>query len=41
VFYHWFSAGLPGMWKPFAVCDLVFLALFVLAYAALGCRQPG
>ena len=40
VFYHWFSAGLPEMWKPFAVCDLIFLALFALAYAALGRRPP-
>ena len=38
VFYHWFSAGLPNIWKPFAVCDLIFLVLFALAYAALGHR---
>jgi hypothetical protein len=35
VFYHWISAGIPGMWKPFAWADLVFLALFIVAYKAL------
>ena len=33
-FYHWFSAGIPGMWKPFTIIDLVFLVLFVWAYRA-------
>jgi hypothetical protein len=36
VFWHWFTAGLPGMWKPWAIFDLVFLALFWWAYRALG-----
>jgi len=36
VFFHWCSAGIPNMWKPFAVCDLVFLVLFAWAYSALG-----
>lgn len=35
VFYHWITAGLPGLWKPFAWFDLIFLALFASAYAAL------
>jgi hypothetical protein len=35
VFGHWLAAGIPGMWKPFAVIDLVFLTLFAWAYAAL------
>lgn len=35
VFGHWFAAGLPGMWKPFAVVDLVMAVLFLWAYAAL------
>lgn len=39
-FYHWFSAGIPNMWKPFAVIDLVFLALFAWAYIASG-KQVG
>ena len=34
--YHWLAAGVPAMWKPFVVCDLVFLMLFIWAYAALG-----
>ena len=39
VFYYWFSKGVPGMWKPFAVIDLVFLVLFVLAFVRLGERN--
>jgi hypothetical protein len=30
--YHWSTSGIPGMWKPFVVCDFVFIALFALAY---------
>ncbi len=37
--YHWFSGGIPTMWKPFVVIDLIFLALFVLAYRSLGQRN--
>jgi hypothetical protein len=41
-FGHWFGSGIPSMWKPFAVADVVMLALFLWAYAALGAsaRQP-
>ena len=35
VFYHWFTAGVPVIWKPFAIADLVFLVLFVWAYSTL------
>ena len=35
VFFHWLTAGIPYMWKPFAICDLVFLALFAWAYSTL------
>lgn len=35
-FYHWLSSGIPGMWKPFAVADLAFIALFVWAWNRLG-----
>lgn len=38
VFYHWAAAGLPDMWKPFAVTDVLFFALFAWAYARL--RSP-
>jgi len=36
VFVHWFSGGIPFMWKPFAVCDLVFIGLFICSYRSLG-----
>ena len=35
VFFHWATAGLPDMWKPFAIADAVFLALFAWAYVRL------
>ena len=35
VFYYWFTMDIPYIWKPFAVCDLVFLGLFAWAYRAL------
>ncbi|HLA86195.1 MAG TPA: hypothetical protein VJL29_15515 [Thermoguttaceae bacterium] len=34
VFYYWFTIGIPTMWKPFAFCDLVFMALFAWAYVS-------
>jgi hypothetical protein len=38
-FYHWFTVGIPRMWQPFAVIDMLFLILFVWAYTALA-KQP-
>lgn len=35
VFFHWFTAGLPDMWKPFAIADAVFFVLFAWAYVRL------
>jgi len=35
VFFHWFTTGIPAMWKPFALCDALFLALFIWAFAVL------
>ena len=35
VLFYWLTGGIPGMWKPFCVCDLVFLVLFAWAWAAL------
>jgi hypothetical protein len=35
VSFHWLTAGLPGMWKPFYIFDLVFLIAFAWAWAAL------
>jgi hypothetical protein len=37
-FWYWFTAGIPGLWKPFAVADLVMAVLFVLSYRVL---EPG
>ena len=36
--YHWLATGIPILWKPFVVIDLVFLVVFLLAYRSLG--QP-
>ena len=35
VFRHWFAGGLPDMWKPLCIADLVFLVLFVWAWKSL------
>jgi uncharacterized membrane protein YhaH (DUF805 family) len=34
--WHWFSAGIPGMWKPLTMIDAVTAVLFVVAYMLLG-----
>ena len=34
-FWYWFTAGIPGLWKPFAVIDLVMAVLFLWSYRAL------
>jgi hypothetical protein len=31
-FWYWATEGIPGMWKPFAVADVVMAALFVWAW---------
>ena len=36
VFGHWFTADIPGMWKPLAFADAAFAVLFVWAYVRLG-----
>lgn len=36
VFGYWFSSGLPMMWKPFAVFDVVFAILFFRSWRRLG-----
>jgi len=36
VFGYWFTTGISGMWKPFAIFDLIFLILFIMAYQYLG-----
>lgn len=35
VFWHWFTAGLPDLWKPFAIFDACFGLLFVWSYLYL------
>ena len=36
---HWFTGGIPNMWKPFVVFDLFFLVLFLAAFQALGKKK--
>jgi hypothetical protein len=36
VFWHWFTAGIPAMWKSFAIFDLIFGVVFVWTYIYLG-----
>ena len=31
VFWHWFGGEIPNIWKPFALCDVAFIILFILA----------
>jgi hypothetical protein len=35
VFIYWFSRGIPGMWKPFAIIDTLFVIGFYWSMAAL------
>ncbi len=35
VTYHWLTAGIPDMWKPFCICDFIFLLVFVWAWMVL------
>ena len=39
VFSYWFTSGIPVIWKPFAVLDLVFMALFVWSWASLCVKE--
>jgi hypothetical protein len=36
---YWMSSGLPGIWKPFAIVDLIMLALFAWAWATLAPKE--
>jgi hypothetical protein len=40
-FWYWFSAGIPGFWKPFAVIDFVMCGLFAWSHLALRARSIG
>ena len=35
VFFYWFTSGIPYIWKPFAIMDLVFLVAFVVSMQIL------
>ena len=35
---HYFFGLVPGVWMPFAWCDLIFLGLFVVALRSLPAR---
>lgn len=35
VFWYWAGAGIPDMWKPFAVADTLFAIAFVWSWVAL------
>lgn len=39
VFGHWFTRGLPDMWKSFALFDACFAVLFVWSYMALSGKR--
>ena len=38
--FHWAATGIPGLWKPFVVIDLVMGLLFVWAYLNLAKVAP-
>jgi len=37
--YYWVGAGIPDMWKPFAVVDAVMMVLFAWAYLVIPRRD--
>jgi hypothetical protein len=39
VFYYWARTGIPDMWKPFAVCDFIFMLLFIWAWLTLSIKE--
>ncbi len=40
-FWYWFSVGIPDMWKPWTIADIIFLALFWAAYRGLAPERIG
>jgi len=40
VLFHWITTGLPWIWKPFCLADLVFLILFTWAWTTLKPSDP-
>ena len=41
VFYYWFTSGIPAMWKPFAICDVIFLVCFIIAFLSIPAKETG
>jgi hypothetical protein len=39
--WYWYSAGIPGLWKPFAIIDFVMAVLFLLSLRALERLETG
>ena len=39
--WHWINGGIPAMWQPLVIADLVFLGLFGCALLALGKLKTG
>ena len=39
-FWYQLAGGIPFMWIPWAWADLIFLALFLVAWNKLGTREP-
>ena len=39
VFGWWATAGIPTLWKPFAIADLAFAVLFLWTYRVIGDRR--
>jgi len=37
-FFYWATSGIPWMWQPFAILDVVWLVLFAWAYRVVGDR---
>jgi hypothetical protein len=35
VFYYWIAEEIPYIWKPFAICDLVFMMLYTTVFIYL------
>lgn len=40
VFGHWIGAGLPWIWKPFALCDLLWILVLGWAWRVLRPASP-
>ncbi len=36
---YWFTAGIPNLWKPFAIIDFLMGCLFVWSYQQIGARS--